>query len=284
MFKDKNENNNFPGLNILKSEKENNNIPNKKIMKAESQNNYSQELNIIIDEKEKDDILQNSEIKSKNNNLINQNIIINKNENINLQNNIHRNSNKNNIILENINFNDNDDTFPEGTKYEEELSSNFTYFNVYWYNTNDTNDCEHFEKCFKNVKFFRGNNINTIINIFKEESTSEWIVVISGSKGKESLEKLEKFDCIKSFFIYYNDIKLNELWVKNNKKVGCITSSLEILCKKFIEINENYIIPNFNYKYNAISGFNLNLNGENPEKILNINSPFLKVLIKHINV
>ena len=121
--------------------------------------------------------------------------------------------------------------------------------------------------------------INEIINFFKAESISEWIVVTSGSKGKELIEKLEKFDCIKSFFIYCYDVKFNEIWAKNIKKVGCITSSPEILCKKFIEINENYIIPNFNYKCSANNY--VNLNEENPEEIFNINSIYLKILIEN---
>ena len=71
------------------------------------------------------------------------------------------------------------------------------------------------------------------------------------------------------------------MWAKNIKKVGCITSSPEILCKKFFEINENYIIPNFNYKCNSNNYTNLNLNEENPEEILNINSIYLKFLIEN---
>ena len=72
--------------------------------------------------------------------------------------------------------------------------------------------------------------INSLINFFKTESISEWIVVTPGSKGKDLIEKLEKFDCIKTFFIYCYDVKLNESLAKNIKKVSCITSSPEILC------------------------------------------------------
>ena len=68
-----------------------------------------------------------------------------------------------------------------------------------------------------------------MINYFKTESISEWIVITPGSKGKDLIEKLEKFDCIRSFFIYCYDIKLYESWAKNIKKVGCLTISPEIL-------------------------------------------------------
>ena len=33
-----------------------------------------------------------------------------------------------------------ENTFPQGTKYEEELNSNFKYFNVFWYDPNKSND------------------------------------------------------------------------------------------------------------------------------------------------
>jgi len=87
-----------------------------------------------------------------------------------------------------------------------------------------------------------------LINFFKKESISEWIVVTTGSKGKELIQNLEKNICIKSFFIYCKNTEYHESWAKNIKKVGCITSSPEILCQKFIEFNNSYYIPNFNYK------------------------------------
>ena len=117
-LENKNENNDFQELNILKNEKENNNLLTKNIIKNGSKNNYPQEL-------------------KQNDNFISQNIIID----------------KNNIISENLNFINKDYTFPKGTNYEEELSKNFTYFNVYWYDPNNTNDLKPFEKCFKNVQF-----------------------------------------------------------------------------------------------------------------------------------
>ena len=36
----------------------------------------------------------------------------------------------------------------------------------------------------------------------------------------------------------------------NIKKVKCLTSDPEILCKKLIELNEDYLFPNFNYYQN----------------------------------
>ena len=138
--------------------------------------------------------------------------------------------------------------FPRGSKYEKELNSNFKYFNVFWYDENKNNDFNLFKKCYENVQFYKANNLNSIINFFKKESISEWIVVTTGSKGKELIQNLEKNICIKSFFIYCKNTEYHESWAKNIKKVGCITSSPEILCQKFIEFNNSYYIPNFNYK------------------------------------
>ena len=138
--------------------------------------------------------------------------------------------------------------FPRGSEYEKELNSNFKYFNVFWYDENKTNDFNLFKKCFENVQFYKAHNLNSIIDFFKKESISEWIVITNGSKGKELIQNLEKNNCIKSFFIYCQNTELHKSWAKNIKKVGCITSNPEILCQKFIEFNNSYYFPNFNYK------------------------------------
>ena len=260
------------------------------ILNNKNKINNLQEFISLKNEKE----INNQEIKNENVELLNPNIIINEKGNFNFQIpeienkiNAQDKSNENNIILENSEFNNENnenDSFPKGTKYEDELSSNFTYFNVFWYDPNNINDFELFKKCFKNVQFLRGKDINTMIDFFKKESISEWIVVTPGSKGKDLIEKLEKFECIRAFFIYCYDIKLYESWAKNFKKVGCITSSPEILCEKFIDINENYIIPIFNYKCIVNNDINLNINEENSEEEFNINSPILKELIRYRNL
>ena len=153
-----------------------------------------------------------------------------------------------------------DNDFPHGTKYEEELNSNFKYFNVFWYDPNKSNDFDCFSKCFENVKFLKGYDLETTINFFKKENVSEWIVITPGSKGEELIQNLEEFQCIQTFFIYCWNTELHEKWANKRKKVGCITSSPEILCQKFIELNKKYIIPNFKYKDIKSNDFEINLN------------------------
>ena len=142
-----------------------------------------------------------------------------------------------------------EDNFPQGTKYEEELNRTFKYFNIFWYDPNKSNDFDSFKKCFENVLFYKGYDLESITNFFEKESNSEWIVITPGSQGQELIHNLERFDCIKSFFIYCWNIELHEQWAKKIKKVGCITSDPEILCQKFIELNKDYTIPNFNYQF-----------------------------------
>ena len=45
--------------------------------------------------------------------------------------------------------------------------------------------------------------------------------------------------------------KFHETWAKKYKKVGCITSDAKIICKKLIDLNQNYIIPKFKYESKA---------------------------------
>ena len=147
----------------------------------------------------------------------------------------------------NLKYNYNN-SFPEGTEYEQELSLNFKYLNVFWFDQNKTNDFEHFAKSFENVKFFKSYDLDTVIKFFEDESVLEWIIITPGSKGEELIQKTQNFDCIKAYFIFCNDTANHKKWAKKFKKVECITSNIEIICQKFIEINKNYIIPNFNYK------------------------------------
>jgi len=147
----------------------------------------------------------------------------------------------------NLKYNYNN-SFPEGTEYEQELSLNFKYLNVFWFDPNKTNDFEHFAKSFENVKFFKSYDLDTVIKFFTDESVLEWIIITPGSKGEEIILKTQNFDCIKAYFVFCKDTKIHKKWAKKYKKVECITSNIEIICQKFIEINKNYIIPNFNYK------------------------------------
>ena len=174
-------------------------------------------------------------------------------------------------------------TFPIGTKYEEELNSDFKYFNVFWYFPDKTNYFNNFKKCFENVKFYKGNVLNATIDFFEKESVSEWIVITPGSKGKELIQHLEKNNCIKSFFIYCNNTESHEEWAKKIKKVGCITSDLEILCQKFIEINKSYFIPNFNYDRKTNDNILINNSEINFENMLSFNSPLITSITKTKN-
>ena len=152
--------------------------------------------------------------------------------------------------------------FPKGTIYEKELNLNFKYFNVFWYDPNKTNDFDLFKKCFENVKFYKNYDLKTIIHFFKTESIYEWIIITPGFQGKELISNLENLNCIKAFFIYCKNPKYHN-WAKNIKKVVCITSDSKILCQKLIELNRNYIIPNFNYKSKENIGTKLDINDIN---------------------
>ena len=90
-------------------------------------------------------------------------------------------------------------------------------------------------------------DLRSTINFFQQESVSEWIVITPGFQGEELIMKLENFKCIKYFFVYCENEELHESWAKKYKKIVCLTSDPEILCLKFIEIND-YFIPNFNYE------------------------------------
>ena len=158
--------------------------------------------------------------------------------------------------------------FPKDTKYEKELNTNFKYFNVLWYDPNYSSNLDLFKKCFEHVQFYRGDDFYSTINFFKKESISEWIVVTPGSLGKELILNLESFQCIKAFFIYCENPKFHD-WATKIKKVKCITSDLEILCKKFIELNNSYFYPNFNYSSKEVNDNNIYLEySENKNFIL----------------
>ena len=152
----------------------------------------------------------------------------------------------NEIKSENIKYD-----FPKGTLYEKELMTNFKYFNIFWYDPNKTNDFDFFKNCFINVRLVKGTNIESAIDFFKKEIFSdEWIVITPGSKGEEFIKNLEQNQCIYCFFVYCKNIEEHEKWTKNIPKVKYVTSNPEILCKELIELNKDYLFPNFNYGQN----------------------------------
>ena len=136
----------------------------------------------------------------------------------------------------------------EINNYEKELMLNFKYFNVFWYDPNNDNDFDNFKNCFQNVRYIKENNLESVINFFQKESSSdEWIVITPGSKGEELIEHLEQNKCINAFFVYCWNTELHKNWTNNIKKVKCLTSDPKILLQKFLELNKNYIFPNFKY-------------------------------------
>ena len=148
----------------------------------------------------------------------------------------------------NGNYKEEDNIFLTLEKYEEELNSNFKYFDIFWYNPNKSNDFNRFKKCFENVQFYVGYSLESTLKFFKKESSYDWIVITPGSKGEELIRNLEQCECIKSFFIYCWNTQIHETWARNRKKIGCLTSKPKILCQKLIELNKPYLIPNFKYK------------------------------------
>ena len=92
------------------------------------------------------------------------------------------------------------------------------------------------------------------------------------------ISNLDIFDCIKEFLIFCGNVTFHEQWTKKFKKILCLTSNPETLCKKLIELNKPYIIPNFNYKNkdNKLS----NLKEINRKMLFDSFSPKLTSLIK----
>ena len=246
-------NNNANTLDVklgLNDKKENNKLTNK----PNPQNNNYNKLKVQNIQKNSNyGILKNQGIKNNNNCNVLPNQIISKNK-----------SNNN---------------FPQGTKYEEKLNLDFRYFNIYWYAPNKTDDFRLFQKCFENVEFIHGYELDSALNFFKKELISEWIVIAPGSKGKELIEKLENVECIKTFFIYCRNPEFHKEWAKNRKKIGCITSNPEILCQKLIELNKDYIIPNFNYQCETNDDMLSDLNKKNSEIKLDTKTSKLKPII-----
>ena len=102
------------------------------------------------------------------------------------------NNNNNNIITiqnnskeQNSNHKDKDklkdkynNPLSKNLKLEEELNSNFKYFNIIWYDPDDKKEYKYLEKCFKNVEFFGESSLNYIVNYFKKESISGLLLLL----------------------------------------------------------------------------------------------------------
>ena len=75
-----------------------------------------------------------------------------------------KNNNNINIPLSQPSLKENNkNTFPKGTEYEEQLNQYFQYFNVFWYDPNNTSEYKLFEKCFEKVEFYGVSDFNKIL-------------------------------------------------------------------------------------------------------------------------
>ena len=170
------------------------------------------------------------------------------------------------------------ESFLHGTNYEEELFSNFKYFNIFWFDPNKSHDFDHFIKYFENVQIYKGFDIETVLNFFKKESSiEEWIVITPGTKGEELVSKLHENKSIKAFCVFCFNPQFHQEWVKKYEKIKCLTNDPITLTEKFIELNKEYLIPNFNYdeKINKKKiDFDLNFNPKDlkPNNKFSLNS------------
>ena len=170
----------------------------------------------------------------------------------------------------------------------EELQLNFKYFNIFWYDPNQTQDFNYFNKCFSYVQFYKGFKLESIINFFnKESSLEEWIVISPGSEGEELVSKLHEKESIRAFFIFCLNTKEHEGWIKKYEKIKCLTNDPKILIKQLIDINKDYLIPNFKYidEKREIIDFKLdfkNLNSNNKFSLKSAKREYDE-LIKSIN-
>ena len=260
-------------LKIHNQEKKDDKVDKKIDINSEKEITYDKEIKIEINNNSdiiNQNIQKNFEEK---NNIFKQEIKYNEhNNNIDISFDKEQNDEKKDIKK--------DKTFPKGTKYEEELNSNFKYFNIFWYDPNKSNDFDNFKKCFENVQFNKAYDIDSIKKFFKNEYISEWIVITPGSKGEELINNLDNIKCIKYFFIYCKNPKLHESWASSYKKVGCVTSNPEILCQKLIELNNKYRLPNFNYQSKSNNEIESKINSD---YIFKINSQKLKEIIQAKN-
>ena len=160
--------------------------------------------------------------------------------------------------------------FPKWPEYEKELNLNFKYFNIFWYDPKRSNDFDNFRKCFENVKVYKGFDIESTLQFFqKESSIEEWIVI--SPDVEELISKLHEKDSIKAFFIYSHGPGLDkEDWTKKYEKIKVITGEIEVLTKTFIEINKDYLIPNFKYDDEKKKKIDFDLSHMNKLKSRNI--------------
>jgi hypothetical protein len=153
--------------------------------------------------------------------------------------------------------------------YEKELRLNFKYFNVFWFDPNNTHDFDYFKKSFENVRFLKANDSESIVNFFnKETSIEEWIIICPGSKSEELMSKIHEKELIKAFFIFCFKPELYKDLSKKYGKIYCLTKEPSILYKKIIEFNRDYLVPNFNFIDNDNGNrtkYNFDLNDNNLE-------------------
>ena len=94
-------------------------------------------------------------------------------------------------------------------------------------------------------------------------------------------------ESINAFFIFCYNTQNHEEWTKKYEKIKCLTNDPKILIKKFIEINKDYLIPNFKYENEEkeIIDFKLDFNNLNSNNKYSLKSAIREYdeLVKSIN-
>lgn len=138
----------------------------------------------------------------------------------------------------------------EDTNYKEQMKNMFKYFNVYWFDPNNSISYDEWkEGPFNKIELIIEKDAQKIISFFQEYSSiEEWIIITPGTKGEDLIKELYKFKCINSFIIYCFNPENHKNWAKKYDKIKGISTDSNDLCKSLLKINKKYLIPYFTYK------------------------------------
>ena len=128
------------------------------------------------------------------------------------------------------------------------LKTKFKYFNIYWFDPNNSNDFDELKNNIDSVSVETGSTIDSIVEFFNNYSDfDEWIVISTGKLGNELISKIHNKKMIHAFLIYCQHPEYHVNWAKNFPKIKGICCKPVELYQKLLEINKGYEIPEFKY-------------------------------------
>jgi FMN phosphatase YigB (HAD superfamily) len=118
------------------------------------------------------------------------------------------------------------------------MEKNLLWHDPEVFNQENKEFCQKFSKEFANFRRFHN---TTDVFEFLHNERKRWIVITSGSKGKELIEKINQLPSVLGVVFFCANKEFHANWSKDYPIVKGLYSDFEALMKKIKSLHEEYV-------------------------------------------